>query len=714
MHARDILDRLPRPAARWSRLFALGTLVGALGGLAAAGMEWGLHHGAELLVGRFTHLGSEHVFAYRWEVLLLPALGGLASGVAVRLLCPTSIGQGTDVLTRAFHQNMGNLPLKGPLIRNAAAVGVISCGGSAGPEGPIAALGAALGSSVGNMFRLTPRERRVLLVAGCAAGVGAIFRCPLGGALFAASVLYREEEFEAEAVVPAFVSSVIGYSTFMTLWGGLGHFQYLLQSDNFDPTLLGFVSPIELLPYAVLGPLCGLVAIFFGWCFRLVERRIVPWSRLPRWLTPAVGGLATGALACMIPQVMDGRYRFILNTLVGFQDMTVWALVALFAAVVLAKCMATALTVGSGASGGVLGPGVFMGGAVGAFLGALLQAVFPGLLDINPHLGQALIAVGMGGVLAATMRTPLACIVMVCEMTGSYGLIVPLMVVCISSYVVGRRWGLNDEQVRGLAQSPAHAGDAIVHMLESWKVGQLMEPHWEETVTPDTPLRGLVERIKPGTRPTFAVAKQGRLLGLISVPDIRRITEELGQRTGLPVTDSALHDDPASEAVIAMDIMTERMVTVCPHDDVYRALEELRRSNHDVLPVVSRQDGPRTGSSSRWVGMLTRERVFETVRRNIAETQKLMFHEHKGLTTIEHEGQLQQLVMGVSPMQKDMIQRHLVPMDAVGKSLRQADFRRVYGAQVIAIEQPDGSLQCPPDLDAPLSTGQRLLAIVWQ
>ncbi|HKQ48140.1 MAG TPA: chloride channel protein [Phycisphaerae bacterium] len=687
----SILHRLPKPAARWSRLFGLGILVGVLGGLAAAGLEWALHHGTALLVGRFAHLGSPEVLRFEWGVLLLPALGGLLSGLLIRWLCPLDAkGHGTDVFIRAFHRGMGRLQLRGPLVKAVGAAGVISCGGSAGPEGPTAALGSAIGSTVGGLFHLTPRERRILLVAGCAAGVGAIFRCPLGGALFAVSVLYREPEFESEAIVPSFVSSVIAYSTFMTLWGGLGHYTYLLSGAG----ALGFRSMVELVPYALLGPLCGLAAILFTTSLRFVEERVVPWTRLPRWFTPAVGGLATGALACVLPQVMDGRYLFIQNAMNGFPDVGFgiggWAL--LFAGVVVAKCIATACTVGSGASGGALGPSVFLGGVVGAFLGASLQAFMPETFAANPDLRRALIPVGMGGVLATTMRTPLAAMVMVMEMTGSYGLIVPLMLVCVCAYVVGGRWGLNRQQVRGIAESPAHAGDMMIHLLESWRVGDVMEPNWSPMVTPDTPLRELVAQLRPGTRPVFAVAEGQRLRGLISVTDLRRIMAEPG----------------LAEVVIASDIMTTQLEAVLPDEDAYTALAQLARTHHDVLPVVQR------GSRGRWLGMLTRERIFERVREGVARMQTLMLEEHDGLKAIESEGRLQQLVMGVAPMKKDVIQRLIVPVDAVGQSLRQSDFRRKYGAQVIAIEKPDGSIQCPPDLDAPLVTGQRLLAIVPQ
>lgn len=681
-----IWTSLPKPAARWSRLFALGILVGVLGGLVAAGLETAIHLGTRLAIGRVTHLDQPTVFQFDWRVLLFPALGGLASGLLVRIFCPFSRGHGTDMLIRAFHKSQGDLPLRAPAVRGVANIAVLSAGGSTGPEGPSAALGAALGSSVGRLFRLAPRERRVMLLAGCAAAVGAIFRCPLGGALFATSVPYREEEFESEAIVPAFVASVIGYSVFMSLLGGLGDQQYLLPGTG----QLAFRSMLELLPYALLGMICGVVSIAFNVSLRFVERRAVPMMRLPRWFAPAIGGLLTGCIACALPQVMDGRYEFIRNILAGLDRVGVnaWWWVGLFGAIIVAKCAATACTVGSGGSGGALGPAVFLGGMCGAWLGALIHALMPAAFPAESRFREGLIAVGMGGVLAATMRTPLAAIVMVTEMTGSYGLIVPLMVVCVSAYVIGRPWGLNDEQVRSAAESPAHAGDAIVHLLESWRVGELMEPRWTPTVAPNASLGEMVRNIASGTRPVFAVAEGERLHGVVSVTDIRRIME----------------DPSLADAVIASDIMTQRLDVLRPDDDMYHAMSEFRRGTHDVLPVVSRRDG-------RWLGMLTRRRVYEMLHLKLSEAHRQVLREHDGLAAIGQEAEVQQLVMGVSPLRKDIVQRMEVPLDAIGKSLRTADFRRRYHVQVVAIERPDGSLQCPPELDAPLRADGRLVVI---
>ena len=686
----NLLSRLPRPAARWSRLFGLAVLVGVVAGLATTLVQVGLHHGVEFVSSRFfPDLGGSEVLHFRWGVLLLPAIGGLASGVVVQLLFRLPTGHGTDLLTRAIHREMGDMPLTGPAVKAAAAVGVISCGGSTGPEGPIAALGAALGSMMGKWFGVTARERRILLIAGCAAGVGAIFRCPLGGALFAASVLYREPEFESEAIVPGFVASVIGYTTFMFF------------AEEFGEPLLGwatdlrFQSPVELIPYAILGPLCGLTAIFFSVCVRTVERRLVPRSKLPIWLAPAFGGLLTGAIACLSPQVMDGRYAFVKNAMEGkwlaeAATASLWWLPMLFALVVLAKCVATGLTVGSGASGGVLGPSVFIGGVVGAFLGAVVEVVAPGLMPET--LRGALVPVGMAGVLAATMRTPLAAIVMEAEMTGGYGLIVPLMLVCVSAYVVGRRWGLNHEQVRTAADSPAHAADGLIHVLESWRIDQLMERDWAEVIHPDATLKEIMQKMKPGTRPVFAVVDGGHLVGLVSVTDVREV----------------MHDPELAEAVIAADIMTERLVTLAPDRDVYQALHEFGRTRHDVLPVVT------TDASKQWVGMLSRRNVFEALQRRVLETQQQLLREHTSLRAIDHEGQIQQLLMAVTPVQTDRIQRFMVPLDALDKTIREADMRRNFDIQVLGIERADGTVQFPPDLDMTLQSSHRLIGVLLE
>jgi CIC family chloride channel protein len=456
-----------------------------------------------------------------------------------------------------------------------------------------------------------------------------------------------------------------------------------------------FASPTHLPWYAILGLLCGLTGILFFYCVRTVERGIVPRSRLPRWFLPGLGGLGTGAIACLLPQVMDGRYAFIETALDGVPfdpggPIQSWAaLAALFGLVAVAKCVATALTVGSGAPGGVLGPSVFIGGAVGACLGAIGHAIFP---DAFPEeLRRALIPVGMAAVLAATMRIPLAAIVMTMEMTGSFGLIAPLMLACVVSYVVGRRWGLNDEQVRTAADSPTHAADPIVHLLESWRVGQLMQKKWPMTVAPGAGLEEIIAKLEPGNRPLVAVADNDDLKGVISGTDL----------------DMVMTTSRAASLLIASDIMNTKLITIDEQTDVYSALITFTRVEHEVLPVTSH------GQGGRWVGMLARRRVVQRLHEELDRSHEAAFEEHVSLSALKEDLRLDQLVMSV-PGQHSDIQKLFVPMDAVGKSLRESDFRRRYNAQVIAIEDADGTYECPPDPDRPLTTKERLLAILWR
>lgn len=674
-----------RPLRRWGRLFLLAALTGVLAGLAASAMEWGLEFGVSQVVGRVTSEASAHVFQPRLLILVLPALGGLLSAAIVAVCCPNATGHGTDVMTRAFHHFHGVLGIRGPAFKAMAAVVVISFGGSAGPEGPIVALGAAIGSVCGRIFRVPPSERRTLLIAGCAAGVGAIFRCPLGGALFAVSIPYSEPDHEAEAIVPAFIASVTGYSLYLSLWG---HGEFLIHGAH----RLVFSSPTQLLPFLVLGPMCGLITIFFGASFRLVEKIAATMKRLPRWMAPAIGGLLTGGVACYLPQVMDARYEFLQGAFDGhlFEETTAswWWWAALFGAVAVAKCLATGFTVASGGAGGVLGPTLAVGGAAGACLGALCEALFPNMFP--EFLRQALIPVGMGGVLSASMRIPLAAIVMAVEMTGSYGLIVPTMVVCITSYVIGRHWGLNEEQVPGCSDSPVHAADTVVHLLESMQVSDLMDSQWPLVIAPKTNLAQIVEQIQPGQRPIFMVVDDGQLNGIIALPDLNR----------------AFSDEALARVVIAHDMMTEWTQTCTPEQDLYHALELFRYAEHAVLPVVSREH------PAQFLGVLARRKIFDTLVSHVSGLKEIALREHQGLLEIDEETRLEHLLTPVGDAHGPQIRRLMVPLDAVGKSVRESDFRNRYGVQIVAIEQPDGSMQCPADPNARLNASQRLLAIM--
>lgn len=679
-HRSPIPWPLPRLlGTRWSRTLFLSIVVGLLSGLAARALESLVDQGFPRLIGRLQTTTAESRLELRFGVLLLPMLGGLASGLIVAFLCRPTRAHGTAVLIDAFHHGGAELSLRDSALKAFAAAIVISCGGSVGKEAAIAVLCAAIGTAVSHKLGGGVRERRRFLAAGCAAGVGAIFQTPLGGALFATSVLYSEPEFEVEALMPSFIASVTSYSTFMA-FGGYGH-RLLSGTER-----LTFSHPLELIPYAVLAVLCAAVSFFFFHALRIagsLRRR----SRLPRWSTAAVAGLIGGAIALAFPQIMDARYRFIQGALEGTLGQAPLEGFALFFVfVVLAKCIATALMMGGESAGGLFGPVVFIGGVVGAATGALLQLILPGA--IPEPLRAALVPVGMAGVLAASLRTPLAAIVMVTEMTGSYGLIVPLMLVSVVSYALGHRFGVYAEQVRTPEESPAHAGDSVRSWLESRQVASLLQTDWPHVTHPGATLPETLAKIPPGTQPILIVVEQGAVVGFISTAELLAVAE--------------LAD--GHKNIVAADIMNSGAPWLRQNDHLYTALERFRQAGVDVLPVVAR-DG------RSFAGVLERAAMLREMRQHVASRSAAALREHAAFSTLANDVQLDDLMAMLSQRSADSVVRMRVPSEAVGLSLREADFRRRFGVYVIGIETREGTLLAPPDPQRPLA-GEDVLVVM--
>lgn len=657
-------------ARHWSRTIFVSIIVGLLSGLAARCLESLIDVGFIHLIGRIAKTASGRSMEFHFGILLLPMVGGLFSGLVVALLCRPTRAHGTAVLIDAFHHGAGEMSLRDSALKALAAAVVISCGGSVGKEAAIAVLCAAIGAWVSKALKMSTRQRRLFLAAGCAAGVGAIFQTPLGGALFATSVLYSEPELEVEALMPSIIASVTSYSTFMA-FGGYG--SRLLRGTE----SLVFQRPIELLPYAALAVFCALASIFLFYSLRMAGA-LRRWSQVPRWLAAALAGLLGGVIALGIPQIMDARYQFIQGALdgsLGPPPLVGWAL--FFFLVVIAKSAATGLMMGAESAGGLFGPVVFMGGIVGAATGALFHFAFPGTFP--EHLRAALIPVGMAGVIAASLRTPLAAIVMIAEMTGSYGLLVPLMLVSVLSYALGRRWGVYAEQVKAPSESPAHAGDSVRSWLESRRVSSLVQRTWPYVTPLSSGLPELVLRIPAGTRPVFIVVDAGRVAGYIS-------PTELATATDL---------QEVSQLIVAADIMNNSMVLLRQNDDLYTALERFAQAGIDVLPVVA-SDG------QAFVGILERDAMLKALREHVAARSAAALREHSAFSSLANDVELDTLFAELGSQRGEHITRMRVPDDILGLSLKDADFRRRYGAHVIAIETASGRLLAPPDPQRPL------------
>ncbi|WP_248342346.1 chloride channel protein [Anaeromyxobacter paludicola] len=403
---------------------------------------------------------------------LLPAAGGLLSGVLTTWLAPEAAGGGGDAIIHAYHHG-GRVRRRVLWVKWLAALGTLASGGSGGREGPTMQIGGAIGALVGRALPATRRERRILLVAGIAAGISAVFRTPLGAALLAVELLYRDD-FEAEALVPAVLSSVIAYSVVIALYG--------------ETTLFGRLQPFPFVPahlplYALLAVATAVGASAFVRALRLAQGAA---ARLPgpEWARPALGGLAMGTLGAMVawrlgarygPEaarlgVFGGGYGVAQAALTGHRGLPGgWELVALLLLLCAAKLVASALTIGSGAAAGDFAPSLVVGGLLGSAFGHAAA-----LLVRDPRLDPAAFAlVGMGTFYGGVAHAPLAALVLVAELAGSYDLLVPMMLAVSVALVALRGVSLYPAQPENKAGAPDLRRAARWRSAQGWKPPRL-------------------------------------------------------------------------------------------------------------------------------------------------------------------------------------------------------------------------------------------------
>jgi len=488
---------------------------------------------------------------------LVPALGGLVSGVIVYLIAPEAEGHGTDAMIEAFHLRGGKIRKRVPFIKIIASALTMGTGGSAGKEGPIAQIGSGFGSTFASLLKLKVRERRILVLAGAAGGIGAIFQAPLGAALFAPEVLYREAEFEYEAILPCVVSSITAYAVYTQLYKG---------GALFFPGAVGLSLPRELLPYAVFGVVCALAGFLYVRTFYGSRDRGFAPLRIHKMLKPAVGGLMLGAIAYAFPQVTAGGYGWVQMALEG--KMLWWTMLLL----AFLKILGTSCTIGSGGSGGVFGPSVYIGAMLGGAFGFLGHQIAPEWV-VNPN---SFVLVGIGGFFAGVAKTPISAIIMACEMSASYTLLVPLMLVSSISYLLLRNTSLYEKQQISRIASPAHLTEFARGMLEKIRVHEAVSEHPVIPIPENMPFAELVKTVTRSGASHFPVVDQeGRMTGILSINDIRAV----------------LFEETIDQLIVARDVATPNVVRVRWNDTLQQALDKMAAINVDELPVA-REERP--------------------------------------------------------------------------------------------------------------------------
>jgi chloride channel protein, CIC family len=604
----ELSHRRLRPQAR---LLGLSLVVGVISGIGAVvfyvACQVVFHFALDIGAGYHpqTPGGEPPLFADTQGplrplmLLVIPVIGGLISGYVVFTFAPEAEGHGTDAAINAYHHHQGLIRPRVPLVKIFASAVTLGTGGSGGREGPIAQIGAGCGSFLGNLLRLRPTERRILMAAGMGAGVAAIFRAPLAGALFAAEVLYRSPDFESEVIIPAGLASVIAYCTFGLVFGWTPLFFLSPELLN----ILSFTQPLHLVSYTVLAFFLVVLAMLYTRTFYGLTHLFHGLPVRPHF-KPAIGAFLTGVIGVALYYLLGREQRVLAVMSFGYgalQDAIEVApavegslfLALILFAVAVGKILTTGLTIGSGGSGGVFGPSMVIGGCGGGALGIFLHWLWPALV---PH-PACFVIVGMAGFFAAAAKTPFSTLVIVSEMTGNYNLLLPTLWVCALTFLLSDEQSIYSSQVESRSRSPAHQGDYVREVLTGLLVSQFVKPQEQVPVLrPDESLEAIMDRL--GSTPYAALPvtnDDGHLLGMVGLDQVH-----LASR--LP----NLHP-----IVLAADLMRADVTPLHPGDRLDYALELFVENNLSELPVVD--DTPQR----RVIGIVKRADVSTTYLRYV-------------------------------------------------------------------------------------------------
>ncbi|MCH7564176.1 MAG: chloride channel protein [Gemmatimonadetes bacterium] len=553
-------------------IYLYSIVIGLLSGLGAIVFNEVLHAVSEVTMRSWAHLPgplwpgdvSDALPPRRWMWVLLPVVGGLISGLLVKTFAPEAEGTGTDGYIDAFHNKAGSMRGRVPLVKSLATLSTLASGGSAGKEGPIAQIGAGIGSALGRFLKMGARARRTMMVAGAAGGLGAIFRAPLGGALTAVEVLYKED-IETDALTPAIISSVTAYTIFSAVNGFDHVFAYSSEA---------FHAPVQLIFYAVLGLVCSAAGYVYV-RFLHGSKRLF-FDRLPinKYLIPPIGGLLVGLVGLAYPQAMGQGFGYVQQLILRQPIGGIEATVGILATLAVLKIVTTSFTISSGGSGGVFAPSLFIGAMLGGCVGTVCHQFFPVLVpDVTPF-----VVVGMGAFFAGVANAPIASLVMVAELTGAYELIPPLMVVAVLALITSRRWSIYTTQVDNKFSTRAHLWEMNPNILKRVTIGDAMRGVYERSaiIPHDLPLTEIDSFSRESGESDLLLKDDlGDLSGLLSLND-------LGDREEL---------EHVSSLLLADDLVNRRTISLSPDDNLIQALEFFGEGEFDKLPIVETTDG---------------------------------------------------------------------------------------------------------------------------
>jgi CIC family chloride channel protein len=570
VHSKD--ERLRLRQREFGKLARLAVFVGLIAAVAAVLfrhlIEWVFNNAfadpSELM---------EMAWSARLSYALVPAIGGLIVGPLIWYLAREAKGHGVPEVMDSVIRFGGKIRLRVVGVKAVASAVTIGTGGSSGREGPIVHMGSAIGSNVAQFLKMTPAQTKIVLGCGAAAGIAATFNTPIAGVLFAVELILME--FKTRSFVPLVIASVIATLVAPGFDAGIEHARTGEWPDDpwssnpafVVPQQFALQSPWELIAYLALGIICGLLALLYITVLYKSEDFFDKLKTKP-WIKPAIGGIILGGLGLAFPWVHGVGYTSIEEVLNGGWDTSANAtLIGLMAVLALVKIMGVALTLGSGGSGGIFAPALFIGAMAGGAFGATLNELFPG--STAPYGAYAVVA--MAALVAASTRGTLTAILMIFEMTRVYAIILPLLFACVIADMVASIGSPETIYTRKLLRRGVQiVQDLEPNVMQLFTIKEVMVP-LEDVVTlaPDDAMHKVVSVIRRTGHNGFPVLDEnGKLVGIVTHEDTR------------------MAHNRGDLFVKAEDLMTTDMVLVSPYETGETALRRMgdRRISH--LPVV--------------------------------------------------------------------------------------------------------------------------------
>ncbi len=618
-------------------MIIVAIIIGVLAGFSAIGIRAMIKFFSDI---SFPGTGNllENIISTPWYlIIIIPVVGGLIVGPIIYYLAPEAKGHGVPEVMQAILLKGGQIRGRVAVVKAVASAISIGTGGSVGREGPIIQIGSSLGSVVGQFLRVSPKRLKTLVGCGAAAGIAAAFNAPIAGALFAVEIVLMD--FAVAQFSPIVISSVMATVISHTFEGNFTAFivpKYQLA------------SPVEIGFYFVLGAASGVVAYLFiktlYYCEEIFDNRI----KIPESFKPAIGGVGIGLIALVFPEIMGVGYDSINIALTG-------NLIWYFAlALIFMKILATSLTLGSGGSGGIFAPSLFMGAMLGYFFGTFIHFYFP---DITASPG-AYALVAMGGLVAGTTRAPITAIIIVFELTNDYRIILPLMITCIMSMIVSSK--LSRESIYTLKLVLRNIGlkeGMETNIMESIYVKNVYRKEFEAINASDN-FSQIVNRVIQGKVTDFPVINADEhVSGMISIHDIK---------------DYLYEKESLQNLLIAGDISNTNFETLAPDDSCQTALDKFRKYSYEGLPVVDKLN------SGKLLGIIWRRDIQDAYDREIERRE--LTSNLASLITMKEEEPMVHFMEGYSIIEISP------PKSFIGKSIRELDIRKEYGVDVLSIK----------------------------